>query len=52
MRRHGQAGKVEVHNPGGILVVEADSVGGSLVTSSKPVEAFVGVVKVPVPLSV
>ena len=52
MRRHGQAGAVAVENPGGTLVVEADSVGGSLVTSSKPVETYVGVIKVPVPLAV
>ena len=52
MRRHGQAGAVAVENPGGTLVVEADVVGGSLVTSSKPVETFVGTVRLPVPLAV
>jgi diaminopimelate epimerase len=49
MRRHGRSGDVEVQNPGGVLVVSADSVGGSLVTQSKPVETFTGVVPVAVP---
>ncbi len=49
MRRYGRSGDVEVQNPGGVLIVTADSVGGSLVTQSKPVETFTGVVQVAVP---
>jgi diaminopimelate epimerase len=49
MRRHGRSGDVEVQNPGGVLIVSADSVGGSLVTQSKPVETYRGDVKVAVP---
>ena len=48
MRRNGKAGEVCVENPGGVLVVHADEIGGSLVTASKPVEPFSGVVAVPV----
>ncbi len=46
MRRHGQAGIVEVINPGGSLVVHADTVGGSLVTTSSPFEPFSGTTEV------
>jgi diaminopimelate epimerase len=48
MRRHGRSGDVEVQNKGGVLVVSADSVGGSLVTQSNPTEPFTGVVPVAV----
>ena len=49
MRRHARSGDVEVQNPGGVLIVSADSVGGSLVTQSKPVETYSGDVKLSVP---
>lgn len=42
MRRHALSGDVEVQNPGGVLIVSADSVGGSLVTESKPVAVYSG----------
>ncbi|HXH60370.1 MAG TPA: diaminopimelate epimerase [Fimbriimonadaceae bacterium] len=43
MRRHGTAGSVRVINPGGVLEVSANEIGGSLVTASRPVEVFEGV---------
>lgn len=48
MRKHARSGEVEVQNPGGVLIVSADTVGGSLVTQSKPVETFAGDVKIAV----
>jgi diaminopimelate epimerase len=45
MRRHDRSGDVEVVNPGGTLIVSADSVGGSLVTQSRPLEPYTGVVR-------
>jgi diaminopimelate epimerase len=42
MRKHQQAGDVAVNNPGGLLRVSAEEIGGSLVTSSEPVEVFKG----------
>jgi diaminopimelate epimerase len=48
MRRHGRSGDVEVQNPGGALIVSAESIGGSLVTQSKPQEPFRGWVNVSV----
>lgn len=45
MRRHGEAGEVTVENPGGTLAVSAQTIGGSLVTASRPVEVFSGVVQ-------
>jgi diaminopimelate epimerase len=42
MRKHDQAGEVQVTNPGGVLTVSADSLGGSLVTSSLPIEVYEG----------
>jgi diaminopimelate epimerase len=48
MRKRAQSGDVEVRNPGGVLTVSADAVGGSLVTQSKPVETFSGEIAVSV----
>ena len=44
MRRTGDAGEVRVTQPGGVLTVSARSSDGSLVTTSRPVEPFGGVV--------
>ncbi len=44
MRRTGDPAEVRVTQPGGVLTVSSHSTGGSLVTSSRPVEPFSGVV--------
>ena len=44
MRRTGDLGEVRVTQPGGVLTVSAREADGSLVTTSRPVEPFSGVI--------
>lgn len=44
MRKEGRVMSVDVYNPGGLLIVVTDVLGGSLVTSSLPSEPYSGAI--------